>query len=205
MAAYDGQYGSPGVPGNGGALGVLAGGFRLKDLFPSAPWDIPQQAPGQRPRYLKPGEKLPLKDLFPRQPGSFADPSNPGIPAGGVAFNELSSSPGDLAGNPFGPQFVIQQRGIRGMTPAQLEELKQWDPGSSQQLQNIYDNRKPGGPSLLPLAYSNGAPPMGNAGVDAKALADFQKILNQDIESRYQNPSIKEPRALDGFVRSGLY
>jgi hypothetical protein len=80
---------------------------------------------------------------------------------------------GMLAGNPFGPQFVIPQRGIRGMTPAQLEELKQWDPGSAQQLQNIYDNRKPGGPQL-PLAYSNGlmpngAVPMGNAGALANA------------------------------------
>ena len=167
MAAYDGQYGSPGVPGNGGALGVLAGGFRLKDLFPSAPSDIPQQAPGQRPRYLKPGEKPPLKDLFPRQPGSFADPFNPGIPAGGVAFNELSSSPGDLAGNPFGPQNVIPQRGIRGMTPAQIEELKQWDPQSAPAIDNIYRNIKPGGPQL-PLAYSNdGRVPMGNAGAIA--------------------------------------
>ena len=71
---------------------------------------------------------------------------------------------GALAGNPFGPQFTIPQRGIRGMSPAQLEELKQWDPGSAQQLQNIYDNRKPGGPTLLPLASTNGQVPMGNAG-----------------------------------------
>ena len=157
------MYGGPVELGN--AAGV-AGGFRLKDLFPSAPSDIPQQAPGQRPRYLKPGEKPPLKDLFPRQPGSFADPSNPGIPAGGVAFNELSSSPGDLAGNPFGPQFVIQQRGIRGMTPAQVEELKQWDPQSAPAIDNIYRNIRPGGVQL-PLAYSNGRVPMGNAGAIA--------------------------------------
>lgn len=70
---------------------------------------------------------------------------------------------GALAGNPFGPQFTIPQRGIRGMSPAQLEELKQWDPGSAQQLQNIYDNRKFGGPQL-PLASMNGQVPMGNAG-----------------------------------------
>lgn len=70
---------------------------------------------------------------------------------------------GTLAGNPFGPQFAIPQRGIRGMTPAQLEELKQWDPGSAQQLQNIYDNRKFGGPTL-PLASINGQVPTGNAG-----------------------------------------
>jgi hypothetical protein len=81
---------------------------------------------------------------------------------------------GMVAGNPFGQQFVIQQRGIRGMTPGQLEELKQWDPGSMQQLQNIYDNRKPGGPQL-PLAYSNGSVPMGNAGAVA--------ILNQGMYS----------------------
>ena len=74
---------------------------------------------------------------------------------------------GMVAGNPFGQQFVIQQRGIRGMTPGQLEELKQWDPGSMQQLQNIYDNKKPGGPQLLPLAYSDGPMPMGNAGAVA--------------------------------------
>jgi hypothetical protein len=120
---------------------------------------------------------------------------------------------GMLAGNPFGQQFVIQQRGIRGMTPGQLEELKQWDPGSSQQLQNIYNNKKLGGPQLLPLAYSNGFSPtsnrgeiaMGNAGVEAKALADFQAFLNQDMESRYQNPSITQSRVPDGFVRSGLF
>ena len=76
---------------------------------------------------------------------------------------------GQIAGNPFGQQFVIPQRGIRGMTPSQLEELKQWDPASSQELQNIYDNRKPGGPTLLPLAYSNGSPPMGNVAALANA------------------------------------
>ena len=71
----------------------------------------------------------------------------------------------------------------------------------------------PPGQTSLPLAYSNGFPPtsnmgaiaMGNAGVDAKALADFQTLLDQDIESRYQNPSIKESRVPEGFVRSALY
>ena len=152
-----------GQPVELGNAGALAGGFRLKDLFPSAPSDIPQQAPGQNPRYLKPGQKPSLKELFPRQPGSFADPSNPGIPAGGVAFSTLSNSSGALAGNPFGQQFVVPQRGIRGMTPAQIEELKQWDPQSAPAIDNIYRNIKPGGPQL-PLAYSNGRVPMGNAG-----------------------------------------
>ena len=81
----------------------------------------------------------------------------------------------NLAGNPFGQEFVIPQRGIRGMSPAQLEELKQWDPGSSQQLQNIYDNRKLGGPQL-PLAYSNGSMPMGNAGAVNEILANTQGV-----------------------------
>jgi hypothetical protein len=56
----------------------------------------------------------------------------------------------------------------------------------------------------VPLAF-NGSVPMGNAGVDAKALANFQALLDRDMESRYQNPSIKESRVPDGFVRSGLY
>jgi len=93
---------------------------------------------------------------------------------------------GMLAGNPFGQQFVIPQRGIRGMTPAQLQELKQWDPGSSQQLQDIYNNRKPGGPQL-PLAYSNGSPSVGN--VAALANASFYA----------------GPQQIPGMVKAAIY
>ena len=89
---------------------------------------------------------------------------------------------GALAGNPFGPQFTIPQRGIRGMSPAQLEELKQWDPGSAQQLQNIYDNRRPGGVQL-PMASINGQVPTGNAGFFAgpqygQALVGYGKTVS---------------------------
>jgi hypothetical protein len=60
----------------------------------------------------------------------------------------------------------------------------------------------PGQPSV-PLAYSNGSPSVGNAGVDAKALADFQTLLNQDTEARpWNNP---KPQIPVGFVMSGLY
>jgi hypothetical protein len=72
--------------------------------------------------------------------------------------------PGSMvAGNPFGPQFVIPQRGIRGMTPTQIEDLKQWDPRSAQDIDNIYRGVKPGGVQL-PMASINGQVPMGNAG-----------------------------------------
>ena len=54
----------------------------------------------------------------------------------------------------------------------------------------------------VPLAF-NGAVPMGNAGVGAKALADFQTLLDQDTEARpWNNP---KPQIPVGFVRSGLY
>ena len=88
---------------------------------------------------------------------------------GGFLGNEAGMSrtaPGALAGNPFGPQFVVPQRGIRGMTPGQIEELKQWDPQSAPAIDNIYRNVKPSGPQL-PLASTNGQVPMGNAGAIA--------------------------------------
>jgi hypothetical protein len=190
--------GEQNVPGAGGNLGgLIAGGTPLKNVFPGASWDMPLRPVPQ-------GAKIPLKNIFPPKPGTY-----PGDP---TPFG-AKIPPGDLSGNPFGQQFVIQQRGIRGMTPGQLEELKQWDPGSSQQLQNIYNNKKPGGPQLLPLAYSNGFSPtrnmgeiaMGNAGVDAKALADFQSLLDQDMEARPWNNQRQQPQIPAGFVMSGLY
>jgi hypothetical protein len=63
------------------------------------------------------------------------------------------------------PSFRIQQRGIRGMSPEDIKMLKDWDPKSADEIDKIYRGIKPGGPQL-PLAYSNGAPSMGNvAGV----------------------------------------
>ena len=73
-----------------------------------------------------------------------------------------------LAGNPFGPQFQIPQRGIRGMTPAQIQELKDWDPGSAGEIDRIYRNIQPGGPQLFPRAST-----MGNMG-NVAGLANAQ-------------------------------
>ena len=53
----------------------------------------------------------------------------------------------------------------------------------------------PPGQTSVPLAYASSSMPLGNAGVDEKALADFQNLLDQDIESRVP----------EGFVRSALY
>ena len=61
------------------------------------------------------------------------------------------------------PSFQIQQRGIRGMSPAELEEAIKWDPKSEQQLRDLNRGIKPGG-IQLPLASLNGTVPMGNAG-----------------------------------------
>ena len=88
-----------------------------------------------------------------RYDGQYNSPGAPG------------NFPGILAGNPFGPQFVVPQRGIRGMTPAQVEELKQWDPQSAPAIDNIY--RGADKPLRLPLASINGQVPMGNAGAIA--------------------------------------
>ena len=68
-----------------------------------------------------------------------------------------------VAGNPFGPQFVVPQRGIRGMSPAELEDAIKWDPKSEQQLRDLNRGIRPGG-IQLPLASMNGGTPMGNAG-----------------------------------------
>lgn len=100
--------------------------------------------------------------------------------------------PNALAGNPFGPQFVIPQRGIRGMTPAQIEELKQWDPQSAPAIDNIYRNVKPGGPQL-PLAYSNGRVPMGNEGAIAMG--------NQGL---YAGPQYGQ-QVPGGMVKAAIY
>jgi hypothetical protein len=97
-----------------------------------------------------------------------------------------------VAGNPFGSQFVIPQRGIRGMTPAQVEELKQWDPQSAPAIDNIYRNVKPGGPQL-PLAYSNGQVPMGNAGAIAMG--------NQGL---YAGPQYGQ-QIPGGMIKSAIY
>jgi hypothetical protein len=68
-----------------------------------------------------------------------------------------------VAGNPFGPQFVVPQRGIRGMSPGDLEDAIKWDPKSEKQLRDLNRGIKPGG-IQLPLASVNSGTPMGNAG-----------------------------------------
>jgi len=98
------------------------------------------------------------------------------MPIGG--FNVLGmggNTGGMLAGNPFGPQFVIPQRGIRGMSREEIEGLKKWDPQSAPAIENIYRNVKPGGPQPFPLAYSNGSSPAGNIG----ALEDIAQGYTQ--------------------------
>jgi hypothetical protein len=86
---------------------------------------------------------------------------------GGYLGNEggmANATLGPIAGNPFGSQFVIPQRGIRGMTPAQVEELKQWDPQSAPAINDIYRGVKPGGAQLPLVQSAPGTMPMGNAG-----------------------------------------
>ena len=61
------------------------------------------------------------------------------------------------------PSFQIPQRGIRGMSPAELEDAMKWDPKSAQEIRDINRGVKPGG-ITLPLASLNGMVPMGNAG-----------------------------------------
>jgi len=78
----------------------------------------------------------------------------PGAPGNQAAFQ------GAIAGNPFGPQFQIPQKGIRGMTPAQIKELKDWDPASAGEIDRIHQNIQPGGPQLFPRAGVMGG--MGN-------------------------------------------
>jgi hypothetical protein len=96
-----------------------------------------------------------------------------------------------VAGNPFGPQFVIPQRGIRGMTPAQVEELKQWDPQSAPAIDNIY--RGLDKPVRLPLASTNGQVPMGNAGAIAMG--------NQGL---YAGPQYGQ-QIPGGMIKSAIY
>jgi hypothetical protein len=52
------------------------------------------------------------------------------------------------------------------MSPEDIKMLKDWDPKSADEIDKIYRGIKPGGPQL-PLAYSNGSVPMGNAGAIA--------------------------------------
>jgi hypothetical protein len=56
----------------------------------------------------------------------------------------------------------------------------------------------------VPLAF-NGSVPTGNAGVDAKALSDFQSLLDQDIEARPWNNQRQQPQIPAVFIRSGLF
>ena len=170
MAKYDGQYNSPGAPGNGAAV---AGGIRLRDLLPSASWDVPQQAPGQNPKYLKPGEKPSLKDLFPRQPGSFADPFNPGIPAGGVSFSAPGNGaalaqrvygqiergqynrPGPLGAGIVQPEvFMAPYPGTKPGQPTEFFPLG--NPAAGYRFEAAVPGMNPG--------INSGMTPMGNAG-----------------------------------------
>ena len=56
----------------------------------------------------------------------------------------------------------------------------------------------------VPLAF-NGSVPTGNAGVDAKALSDFQSLLDQDIEARPWNNQRQQPQIPAGFIRSSFF
>jgi hypothetical protein len=178
MAKYDGQLNSPGVPGNGAAL---VGGIRLRDLFPSAPSDIPQQAPGQKPRYLKPGEKPPLKDLFPRQPGSFVDPFNPGIPAGGVSFTAPGNGaalaqrvygqiergqynrPGPLGAGIVQPEvFMAPYPGTQPGQPTEFFPLG--NPAAGYRFEAAVPGMIPSITTSMNPGINSGMTPMGNAG-----------------------------------------
>ena len=83
----------------------------------------------------------------------------PGAP-GNTAYNS-QANPNPLMARD--PSFQIPQRGIRGMSPAELEEAVKWDPKSEQQLRDLNRGIKPGG-IQLPLASLNSTVPMGNAG-----------------------------------------
>jgi hypothetical protein len=86
----------------------------------------------------------------------------PGAP-GNTGYNAQSNPNPLIAAD---PSFRIQQKGIRGMSPEDIKMLKDWDPKSADEIDKIYRGIKPGGPQL-PLAYSNGSVPMGNAGAIA--------------------------------------
>ena len=87
----------------------------------------------------------------------------PGAP--GNTGYQMQANPNPLMA--ADPSFRIQQQGIRGMSPADIKMLKEWDPKSADEIDRIHRGIKPGGPQL-PLAYSNGsAPNMGNAGAIA--------------------------------------
>jgi hypothetical protein len=96
-----------GFMGNAGAPAyntLIAGGIPLRDLLPNAPSDIPVPSTGA-PRYIREGEKLKLKDLFPARPGGF------GIPVGEPGYEfDRRIPPAGLAGNPFGPAFEVPNK-----------------------------------------------------------------------------------------------
>jgi len=184
---YGGSANVPGAPGNPGffpSVGyspLVAGGFSLKDLLPSASWDVPQQTPGQNPKYLKPGEKPSLKDLFPRQPGSFADPFNPSIPAGGVSFGAPGNG-GALAQRVYGQieRGQYNRPGPRGAGIVQPEVFMAPYPGTQPgQPTEFFPLGNPAAgyrfeaanPGMMPTITSSmnpgvnaGMTPMGNAG-----------------------------------------
>ena len=85
----------------------------------------------------------------------------PGAP-GNTAYNS-QANPNPLMARD--PSFQIPQRGIRGMSPAELEEAIKWDPKSEQQLRDLNRGIKPGGPLPFPFAVNpTSGTPMGNVG-----------------------------------------
>jgi hypothetical protein len=72
-------------------------------------------------------------------------------------YQNVPGAPGNLlAGNPFGADFTIPPGGIRGMSPEDVKGLKEWDPKSSKEIEDIYKGIKPGGPRL-PLVQNQGS------------------------------------------------
>jgi hypothetical protein len=102
----------------------------------------------------------------------------------GAPGNNAPGGTGNLAGNPFGAAFQIPQRGIRGMTPAQIQELKDWDPASAEEIDRIYRNIQPGGPKLFPSAST-----MGNMG-NVAGLVNAQFFGGPHF-GRFQGPGLQ--------------
>jgi hypothetical protein len=182
-----------GQPVGMGNAGAIAGGIPLKDLFPNAPSDV--GTPVQTPGVVRPGTKQKLKDIFP--PGRGVPNMPPDHPLynfvrRGFTGDLVQTSPYlennsfGVAGNPFGPGFVIPGKG-----PVKQPVLPGEDRGA---VEGVYGTP---GPKPMPGSAPLGLPmAMGSSNLP-NAIGNMAGVANSQF---YRGPQLGQAGLYFGGV-----